>query len=96
MRTYLGGLILALFVLMQGLAAAHASEHGHDPHEHDGVVCEIALIAEETDILLPPVPELPAPASVAEPVPAMSFHSADTPSPRSRAPPGRAPPLTHS
>jgi len=44
---------LALFLIGQALAAAHAIEHGIAPHEHNGVVCLTALNDEREDFFPP-------------------------------------------
>ncbi|XOV82889.1 MAG: hypothetical protein ACFHXK_18780 [bacterium] len=42
---------LALFLIGQAFASAHAIEFGNQPHEHDGVVC-VAILNDELDDLL--------------------------------------------
>ena len=86
-------LMAALFFAVQGFSQAHAASNGGVDHSHDGVACDVALIAAEQTVLTPPIPtpaltmrptrtpNIPAPS---EPV----FRSFD-----SRAPPLRGPPL---
>jgi len=92
-RTYLVGLIIALVLLGQGFAAAHASTYGDTPHDHEGTLCDVTLISEEIDDLItPPAPELVT-DRIAHALPAHATPSPFTfPSPHSRAPPPRAPP----
>ena len=87
--------LLALaFLMVQGVSQAHAAEHGEADHSHDGVACDITLVAVERVIIAPPIP-VPAPfKSVSKSSWKMDF---DKDRPRTfdnRAPPPRAPP-TH-
>lgn len=45
-------LTLALFLIGQSFATAHAIEYGNQPHEHNGVVC-LTLLNDEPDGLEP-------------------------------------------
>ena len=58
----------------QGLALAHAGEHGPDPHQPDCAVCTLAVLDEwDGDDLAPPpaAPALqPQPDTQPEPIPA--------------------------
>ncbi len=87
-------LLAALFVLLQGVSAAHEVHHGPEPHSHEGVLCSFSILQEkqEDECLTPPdeayifIPKvyydgvLPAEKSAA-------FSSI-----QARAPPPRAPP----
>lgn len=94
LRTYLVAFVAWLLIAASGVSIAHTAEHGHGPHDHDGIACDIAVLEDEADLALPP-PEAPslhtelreaAPQSVA-------FTSIDWLAAPARAPPGRAPPL---
>ena len=86
-------LMAALFFALQGFAQAHAASHGGEDHSHEGVPCEITLIAAEEIVITPPTP-VPARGVLTRrlnsPVPILRSapHSFD-----SRAPPLRGPPL---
>ena len=43
---------MVLFLAGQALSVAHASEFGHEPHEHNGVAC-VAILTDEPDGLVP-------------------------------------------
>ena len=86
-------LMAALFFTVQGFSQAHAAANGGLDHSHDGIACDVTLIAAEQDVLTPP-PALSTPVIwptsaiyVAAPTKAV-FQSFD-----SRAPPPRGPPL---
>lgn len=49
----LGFLVVGLFVLVQTATLAHASQHGDEKHEHDGVSCEICVTIHDKIIALP-------------------------------------------
>ena len=86
-------LMAALFFAMQGFAQAHAASNADVDHTHDGVACDVALVAAEQIILTPPQP-LPAPLIL--PTRSTVLQPATKPTPRSfdsRAPPPRGPPL---
>lgn len=46
-------LVLALFLIGQSFATAHAIEFGVEPHQHNGVVC-LTILSDEQDGLAPP------------------------------------------
>jgi len=80
--------------MVQGASQVHATEHGGTDHSHDGVACDVTLIAAEQIIATPPVP-------VAAPFNSVSKSNwtlvIDKDRPRTfdgRAPPPRGPP-TH-
>ncbi len=83
-----------MFLLVQGVSQVHATENGGEDHSHDGVACEITLLAVEQVIVTPPAP-VPSPfKAVSKSNWTMTF---DKDRPRtfdSRAPPPRGPP-TH-
>ena len=86
-------LMAALFFALQGFAQAHAASHGGEDHSHEGVPCEITLIAAEEIVITPP-PVVPARGILTRRIksPVRITRSA----PRSfdsRAPPLRGPPL---
>ena len=86
-------ILLAIALLaMQMVGTAHASEWGNAPHTHDGVVCDIALVVEEVDAVLPPTAPAPsAPTTLAadwtDAVPTRAVVTRPA-----RAPPPRGPP----
>lgn len=43
---------ILFFLVGQLFSIAHASEHGPDTHEHNGVVC-LAILSDEQDALVP-------------------------------------------
>ena len=45
-------LAIVLFLAGQVFSVAHASEHGTEPHAHNGVVC-LAVLTDEQDGLVP-------------------------------------------
>lgn len=49
-------LMAALFLAVQGFSQAHAVSNGGLDHSHDGVACEVTLIAAEQEVLTPPLP----------------------------------------
>jgi len=84
-------LIAMMFLLVQGVSQAHAAANDED-HNHDGVACELALVAAEEIVVTPPIPVL-------RPFKAVSKSNwilvIDKDRPRTfdgRAPPPRAPP----
>ena len=86
-------LMAALFFTVQGFSQAHAAYNGNVDHTHDGVACDVALIAAEQTVLTPPAP-VPAPFKL--PTRAKTLPLTATLTPRSydcRAPPPRGPPL---
>jgi len=47
------GAFIALFFALQSYSLSHASSFGDAPHEHDGIACDITLIAPDEDLNLP-------------------------------------------
>jgi len=95
-RTYHLALTLfaVLFLAAQSFSLAHATVHGDDPHDHEGVACAVTLLAEDGLAVLPDVPvsecwQVPTPAHYKA-----VYSSAIYVTPQSRAPPPRAPPAT--
>ena len=84
---------IALFLAVQGLSLAHATENGGEDHTHEGIACDVAVASVQQTIITPPV-ELPAPTIL--PVPETG-HVAPTSMVyqhyEGRAPPLRGPPL---
>lgn len=91
---YAAILMAALFLILQGVSMSHAASYGSDPHEHDGVLCEVSLHNEANVIVPTPaaVPELPALQSSLIFVFETNFTDAPTGLYRGREPPPRAPP----
>jgi len=85
-------LIALMFLFVQGATQAHAAEHGEDHHSHDGVACDVMLIAAEQITIAPPIP-VPAPFKSASKSNWKMDYVRDCPRTfDSRAPPPRAPP----
>lgn len=96
MQKFLRHILIAFalfFAAAQGASAVHASVHGDEPHEHNGISCDIGLTAPDV------TPDLPEPVEIAtvtdEPklvfaIVANSFIIWETPP--GRAPPPRSPP----
>ncbi len=58
----LAGTLLLAFVVAQIAALSHGAAHGHDPHEHDGILCDYSASGSRVDAFLAadaPVPPLP-------------------------------------
>jgi len=83
---------LSLFFVVQTLTLSHATEHGDEHHEHDGVSCTISLIAPEVDAVEPPAPILSVPEAYKAPTDFTAFISQRYIYNECRGPPGRAPP----
>jgi len=50
---WLIGAFIALFFTLQSYSLSHASSFGDVPHDHDGIACDITVIAPDEDISLP-------------------------------------------
>ena len=86
-------LMAALFFVTQGFAQAHAASNGDDDHSHEGIACEVALIAAEHVVISPP-PPVPAPVVLPQRIKTSPLIIRSAPrSFDSRAPPLRGPPL---
>lgn len=87
-------LLIGWLLAVQSFSTAHASVHGDDPHEHDGVACAVLVLGEDELAVLP---EIDPPVFISA-VPIETYFAAFTPtlyiSPQGRAPPPRAPPVT--
>lgn len=86
-------LAVSLFLAAQGFSQAHAASHGGVDHTHDGVACDIALVAAEITVLTPPPAE---PARFTDVVTKSHTDLYSAPACRcfdGRAPPPRGPPL---
>ena len=87
-------LCLSVFFIIQSLMLSHAVEYNDEPHQHDGVVCEVTLIAADVEAVSPPPVIIDVPERfVSVPVYAVP-QAPDYLRPDGRAPPGRSPP-TH-
>ena len=86
-------LCTVLFLAVQSVTQAHAIEHaGHDHHEHDGVTCELNLVAAEDVVITPPLP-FSSPLGLGYPTNwVMRTTSERTTAFDGRAPPPRGPP----
>lgn len=81
-----------MFLFVQGFSQAHATEHGGTDHSHDGIACDIMIVAAEQIIVTPPVP-VPAPfKSVSKSNWKMAFNKDRPRTFDGRAPPPRGPP----
>ncbi len=86
-------LTAALFLAAQGFSQSHAASNGGHDHSHDGVACDVALVAAEQTVLTPPPPS-PAPfALVTRPTKSQLREEPAYRSFDGRAPPPRGPPL---
>ena len=48
--------MIAALLVAQTATLSHAAEHGEEHHEHDGVECQIVVIAAEDNVILPNPP----------------------------------------
>lgn len=80
------------FLAAQSFSLAHASEHGENPHDHDGVVCTVTVLAEDSHGLLPEQPVTDYVLTTTAALYHAGFTSALYLKPQGRAPPPRAPP----
>ena len=85
--------LLCLYVIIQSFTLAHATAHNDEPHEHNGVECQITLLAVEADVILPPPPVIMTPEPYYVPVSCQAAIESIDITPPCRAPPGRGPPL---
>lgn len=85
--------LLCLYVLIQSFSLSHAAEHNGEDHEHNGVVCEITLIAPEADVILPPSLTIITPEPYDVPISYQACVGSIFITPPCRAPPSRGPPL---
>lgn len=86
-------LMAALFFTVQGFSQAHAASNGGVDHSHDGIACDVTLVAAEQAVLTPPQP---MPALTMRPTRTSNIAIPSKPAFRSfdsRAPPPRGPPL---
>lgn len=82
-----------LFFAVQGFSQAHAAANGGLDHSHDGVACDVALVAAEQTILTPPPPST-APFIALQNAPKIAkLQMAAYSNFEGRAPPPRGPPL---
>lgn len=87
-------LCLSAFFIIQSLTLSHAVEYNGEPHEHDGIVCEVTLIASDVEAVVPPAVIIVVPERFIS-VPAYTVPQAPKYlRPDGRAPPSRSPPLT--
>lgn len=87
-------LFAALFLTVQGLSQAHATANIGDGHSHDGIACDVTLVAAEQAVITPPTD---IPALVILPSRETGFIAPTSVEYRQfegRAPPPRGPPLT--
>ena len=89
---WLIGVFLTLFIGLQSYSIAHASEHGDEPHEHDGVACAVTVISDNHVVVLPPVPVFETVIADASETVYPDFTTALYITPQGRAPPPRGPP----
>ena len=89
---WLIGVFLTLFIGLQSYSIAHASEHGDEPHEHDGIACSVTVLADDHGVVLPTVPVFETVISDIAETAYPDFTSALYIRPQGRAPPPRGPP----
>ncbi len=73
-------------------AVVHAAEHGHEPHEHDGVACMLYSIQEHTAAIIPNIAPIERPITqiiAPDYIPYISTHVTNI---QNRGPPPRGPP----
>lgn len=87
-------MLAAVFVWIQAYSLAHAAEHGHEPHDHDGVECELTVFASEDIAILPAPPEIKHFFSLWERFASLSYANDSWQWPLQRGPPARGPPST--
>jgi len=93
-RVHITALLFALTLLLgQGVASAHIASYGDTPHDHDGVACTVALLAEDADIAVPPPPAPDITRAVSYTSDWQdAFAQRALPARTARGPPPRAPP----
>ena len=89
---WLVGALIALFFGLQSFSIAHATMHGDDHHEHEGVACAVTVIADNHVVVLPPVPVFETVIADASETVYPDFTTALYIAPQGRAPPPRGPP----
>lgn len=92
---WLIGVFLTLFIGLQSYSIAHASEHGDEPHEHDGIACIVTVLVEAEVAILPAPPVFGTVETKLSETVFPGFKSALYLAPQNRAPPPRGPPATH-
>jgi hypothetical protein len=81
---------------LQTLSLAHAASYGEEPHEHNGVACDIVVVSSDEAGILPVPLTFDLPVQTTLHIAPQPFTSAAYLAPQGRAPPPRAPPLAHS
>lgn len=89
---YWRGVLAILFIAAQSFTVSHAAQYNNAPHEHNGVTCEIALIAPDVDLIEPPVINFDGLPVFTIETPAAPQTAPFIPANPCRAPPGRGPP----
>jgi len=89
---YWRGVLAILFIAAQGFTVSHAAQYNNAPHEHNGVTCEIALIAPDVDVIEPPLITFVALPAFKVDIFAAPDITPFIPAHPCRAPPGRGPP----
>ncbi len=80
------------FFALQSAGLAHGYSYGDDPHEHNGIVCDIALAGDEAAVILPALPVVDIVITTTPAVYSGGIISAPARVNAPRAPPQRGPP----
>lgn len=88
--------VAAAFLWVQVAGIAHAAEHGDHPHEHDGVECQIIVIAADDAVILPAPPELSFKRLHGDVASVVSIAESAWAWPPERGPPPRSPPAVRT
>ena len=91
-RFWLIACLFALSIWAQGWGAAHAAVHGDEPHEHDGIVCDVGTLAVEEQAVLPAPPAAHILYALPQMAGAAPIEQPLWLAPKGRAPPPRGPP----
>lgn len=86
------GAFIALFFALQSYSLSHATAHGGEPHEHDGIACAVTVIADDHAVIIPSPPIFDTIDIDLSKTVYPDFTSALYIRPQGRAPPPRGPP----
>jgi len=91
--SFLRLIFISLLVWSQAASLSHVAVYGDEPHEHDGVICDVGIIASEVQAVLPPVPVQPYVPAIGAEHPEPVVTNAVWIWPPERGPPPRSPPV---
>ena len=89
---WLLGAFIVLFFALQSFSLAHATSHGNEPHEHEGIACSITVLADDQMVIMPSPPIFDSLEVELSETVYPGFTSALYLKPQGRAPPPRGPP----